>query len=205
MSKVRTVAATIALMLGASVGHAQGGFPSSQSPGNVQFQQGAYPSDQNFGTRPYPETRPGVSPDVMARANPVYVSCWAEVPSLNTAYFSATFLMPAFNTLKDQFRTFVTTQYGPASKLQCTTALSSAAVTKQVDKWKDSARTTNNAIIDLVANTGEEAAEAPQPQSRQSVRYDGRIQRNADAVPSAYPQSSYNPVDNAADASITRQ
>jgi len=47
MSKVRTVAATIALMLCASVGHAQGG--------------------------------------------------------------------PAVNTLKDQFRTFVTTQYGPAS------------------------------------------------------------------------------------------
>ena len=159
-------------MLGASVGHAQGGFPSSQSPGNVQFQQGAYPADQNFGTRPYPETRPGVSPDVMARANPVYVSCWAEVTSLNTAYFSATFLMPAFNTLKDQFRTFVTTQYGPASKLQCTTALSNAAVTKQVDKWKDSARTTNNAIIDLVANTGEEAAKAPQRQSSQSVRYE---------------------------------
>jgi len=172
MSKVRTVAATIALMLCASVGHAQGGLPSSQSPGNVQFQQGAYPSDQNFGTRPYPETRPGVSPDVMARANPVYVSCWAEVTSLNTAYFSATFLMPAFNTLKDQFRTFVTTQYGPASKLQCTTALSNAAVTKQVDKWKDSARTTNNAIIDLVANTGEEAAKAPQRQSSQSVRYE---------------------------------
>jgi len=159
-------------MLGASVGHAQGGFPSSQSPGNVQFQQGAYPADQNFGTRPYPETRPGVSPDVMARANPVYVSCWAEVTSLNTAYFSATFLMPAFNTLKDQFRTFVTTQYGPASNLQCTTALSNAAVTKQVDKWKDSARTTNNAIIDLVANTGEEAAKAPQRQSSQSVRYE---------------------------------
>ena len=115
MSKVRTVAATIALMLCASVGHAQGGLPSSQSPGNVQFQQGAYPADQNFGTRPYPETRPGVSPDVMARANPVYVSCWAEVTSLNTAYFSATFLIPAVNTLKDQFRTFVTTQYGPAS------------------------------------------------------------------------------------------
>ena len=172
MSKVRTVAATIALMLCASVGHAQGGLPSSQSPGNVQFQQGAYPADQNFGTRPYPETRPGVSPDVMARANPVYVSCWAEVTSLNTAYFSATFLMPAFNTLKDQFRTFVTTQYGPASKLQCTTALSNAAVTKQVDKWKDSARTTNNAIIDLVANTGEEAAKAPQRQSSQSVRYE---------------------------------
>ena len=172
MSKVTTVAATIGLMLGASVGHAQGGFPSSQSPGNVQFQQGAYPADQNFGTRPYPETRPGVSPDVMARANPVYVSCWAEVTSLNTAYFSATFLMPAFNTLKDQFRTFVTTQYGPASKLQCTTALSNAAVTKQVDKWKDSARTTNNVIIDLVANTGEEAAKAPQRQSSQSVRYE---------------------------------
>jgi len=186
MSKVTTVAATIGLMLGASVGHAHGGFPSSQSPGNVQFQQGAYPADQNFGTRPYPETRrppsetfersgevrPGVTPDVMAWANPVYVSCWAEVTSLNTAYFSATFLMPAFNTLKDQFRTFVTTQYGPASKLQCTTALSNAAVTKQVDKWKDSARTTNNAIIDLFADTGEEAAKAPQHQSSQSVRYE---------------------------------
>jgi len=70
--------------------------------------------------------------------------------------------MPAFNTLKDQFRTFVTTQYGPASKLQCTTALSNAAVTKQVDKWKDSARTEKNAIVDLSASTGDEAASIKQ-------------------------------------------
>jgi len=57
--------------------------------------------------------------------------------------------MPPHNTLKEQFRTFVTTQYGPVNKLRCTAALSSAAVTKQVDKWKDSARTDTNAVVDL--------------------------------------------------------
>ena len=44
-------------------------------------------------------------------------------------------------------------------------------VNELVEKWKDSARTTNNAIVDLLG--GDKAAEAPQPQSPQSVRYEG--------------------------------
>jgi len=87
MSKVRTVAATIVLMFCASVSYAQPPFSQSSNPGS-------------YTSNP---------------AGPMYAACWAEVPSQNTAYFSATFLIPAVNTLKDQFRTFVTTQYGPAS------------------------------------------------------------------------------------------
>jgi hypothetical protein len=33
----------------------------------------------------------------------------------------------------------------------------------------------------------------------------GRLQRNADAMPTAFPQPTYNPADNAAAASIARQ
>ena len=49
------------------------------------------------------------------------------------------------------------------------------------------------------------AVQAPSPQPNYRAPSNGRIQRNADAVPSVYPQSSYNPVDNAAAASIARQ
>src|SRR6478672_3824703 len=104
MSKVRTVAATIALMLGASVSFAQPPFSQSSNPGSyVGFAQtpGAALNNSSSSINQHIPQSPGVTP-----GNPVYVSCWAEVPSL-TAYFSATFLMPAFNTLKDQFRTFV--------------------------------------------------------------------------------------------------
>lgn len=58
------------------------------------------------------------------------------------------------------------------------------------------------------ATTHEEgvaAVQAPSPQPNYRAPSNGRIQRNADAVPSAYPQPSYNPVDNAAAASIPRQ
>jgi hypothetical protein len=58
------------------------------------------------------------------------------------------------------------------------------------------------------ATTHEEgvaAVQAPSPQPNYRAPSNGRIQRNADATPSAYPQSSYNPVDNAAAASIARQ
>jgi hypothetical protein len=140
MSKVRTVAATIALMLCASVSYAQS--PSS-NPGSYTLNP----------------------------AGPMYAACWAEVPSQNSAYFSATFAASSVNALRKQFRSFVTTQFGPVSKLQCTGKFSGTVVNEQVEKWKDSARTTNNAIIDLLG--GDKAAEAPQPQSPQSVRYEG--------------------------------
>ena len=102
---------------------------------------------------------------------PMYVACWAEVPSQNTAYFSATFAASSVNALKKQFRSFVTTHYGPVSKLQCTGKFSGTVVNEQVEKWKDSARTTNNAIIDL--SGGDKAAAVPQPQPPRSVSYQG--------------------------------
>jgi hypothetical protein len=142
MSKVRTVAAAITLMLGASVSYAQSSytpmpvFPSSESPGNVQF--------QNDGYLRLPRT-------IWLTDKPVgamYVACWAEVPSNNTAYFSAKFAGPAVSPVRKQFRTFVTTHYGPVSKLQCAGKFSEAVLNEQVEKWKDSARTEKNAIVD---------------------------------------------------------
>ena len=148
MSKVRTVAATIVLMLCASVSDAQPPFSQSSNPGSyVGFSQtpsalqSMYPRDQ-IGVRTGPVTRPSSS------YVPSYVACWAEVPSHNTAYFSATFEVPGVNYFRKQFRTFVTTHYGRVSKLQCTDALVRAAVTEQVEKWKDSARTKKDAIVD---------------------------------------------------------
>ena len=167
MSKVKTVAVAIVSMFCASVGYAQSSqtplpvFPSSESPGNVQFQSAEYPRDQQNFETPLSPARGGM-----------YVACWAEVASNNTAYFSPTFAAPSVNDVRKEFRKVVTTQYGPVSKLQCTGKFSGTMVSEQVKKWKDSARTTNNAIIDLFAGTRDEAAGAPQPQSSQSARYE---------------------------------
>jgi len=167
VSKVKTVAVAIVSMFCASVGYAQSSqtplpvFPSSESPGNAQFQSAEYPRDQQNFETPLSPARGGM-----------YVACWAEVASNNTAYFSPTFAAPSVNDVRKEFRKVVTTQYGPVNKLQCTGKFSATMVNEQVEKRKDSARTTNNAIIDLFADTGEEAATAPQHQSSQSVRYE---------------------------------
>src|SRR5262245_7403861 len=148
MSKVRTVAATIVLVLCASVSDAQPPFSQSSNPGSyVGFAQ--TPSALQSQ---YPRDQIGVRPGPVARASssyvPSYVACWAEVPSHNTAYFSATFEVPGVNDFRKQFRTFGTTHYGRVDKLQCTDSLVRSAVTEQVEKWKDSARTKKNAIVD---------------------------------------------------------
>jgi hypothetical protein len=160
MSKVTTVAVAIVSMLCASVTKAQSSYtpmpvyPSSESLGNVQFQSGANTWSGQLQV---------VSPDTGG----LYVACWAEVPSNNTAYFSPTFAASSVNVVRKEFRKVVTTQYGPVSKLQCTGKFSGTMVNERVEKWKDSARTANNAIIDLFASTGDKAAKAPQPQSPQ--------------------------------------
>jgi hypothetical protein len=181
MSKVKTVA-TIAFMLGASVGHAQPPFSQSSNPGSyVGFAQtpGAAIAQTGQGFNGRPLEIP------LSSGGGMYVACWAEVPSHNAAYFSATFAAPAVNALRKQFRSFVTTQYGPVSKLQCTGKFSEAVVNEQVGKWKDSARAEKNAIIDL--SGGDKAATAPQPQSRQSVRYEqSRSGQVLDGIPGGY-------------------
>jgi hypothetical protein len=77
----------------------------------------------------------------------MYVACWAEVPSHNTAYFSATFEVPTVYGARNEFRKLVTTQYGPVGKLQCAGKFNQTVVNEQVEKWKDSARS-KNAIVD---------------------------------------------------------
>jgi hypothetical protein len=163
MSKVRTVVATIVAMLCASVSYAQQPFSQSSNPGSyVGFAQtpGAFSNSFSSIDQSIPQS------PALGR---MYVACWAEASSQNTAYFSATFAargVGAVHSMRTQFRSFVTTQYGPVSQVQCTGKDSEAVVNEQVEKWKDSARTEKNAIIDLL---GDKDAGAPQPQSPQAA------------------------------------
>jgi hypothetical protein len=143
MSKVKAVAVTIGLMLCASVSYAQGPpvtFPERQSSvDQAGLANRAYgqPIGSAYPSAPLDQLRTGM-----------YVACWAEVPSRSTAYFSATFAAPTVNGVRKEFRQFVTTQYGPVSKVQCAGKFSETVVNEQVEKWKDSARSTKNAIVD---------------------------------------------------------
>jgi hypothetical protein len=148
MSKVRAVAATIVFMLGASVAHAQGYYPSAgdqernrdaagvinQSPVGQAALQGLYTSS---GIPAVTQYVPGM----------MYVARWAEVPSHNAAYFTAPFLSPTVNSARKEFRQLVTRQYGQVGRLQCAGKFNEAVVNEQVAKWKDSARS-KNAIVD---------------------------------------------------------
>ena len=104
----------------------------------------------------------------------MFVACRAEVPSNNTAYFSPTFRAPAVSRARKDFRELVTTQYGPVSNLQCAGKFNQAVVNEQVEKWKDSARSTKNAIVDTdwqPTAARDQGAGAPQPQSPYAVSY----------------------------------
>ena len=140
MSKVRTVVATIVAMLCASVSFAQGSDAKLPSTNPASYlPQCCFNTFNSLNTGPQWAT-----PEQGA----MYVACWAEVPSNNAAYFSATFAGPAVNPVRKQFRTFVTTHYGPVSKVRCTGKFSKTVVTEQVEQWKDSARAAKNAIVD---------------------------------------------------------
>jgi hypothetical protein len=77
----------------------------------------------------------------------MYVACWAEVPSHNTAYFTAPFLSPTVNNARKEFRELVTTQYGAVGKLQCAGKFNETVVNERVEKWKEST-SSKNAIVD---------------------------------------------------------
>jgi hypothetical protein len=150
MSKVRAVAATIVFMLGASVSYAQSSDTSLRQP-RTPF-MGPSTLDPNTWTlqsasRLSRGSTPGISSSGTYGPGMMYVACWAEVPSNNTAYFSATFAAPTVNGIRKEFRQFVKTQYGPVTNLQCIGKYSEAGVNEQVEKWKDSARN-KNAIVD---------------------------------------------------------
>jgi hypothetical protein len=144
VSKVRAVAATIVFMLGVSVSYAQGPpltFPLNQQTTNV-------PPDRATAVNSYNRLdSSGAGPGYPTANGQLYVACWAEVPSHNTAYFSATFAAPTVNSARKEFRELVTTQYGAVGKLQCAGKFNEAVVNEQVEKWKDSARS-KNAIVD---------------------------------------------------------
>jgi len=147
MSKVRAVAATIVLMLCASGSYAQApsangwaGTPIGQAQLGWTFQS---PSSAN----PNPGTQSASRISRDSTPTGMYVACWAEVPSHNTAYFSATFEAPTVYGARKEFRKLVTTQYGAVGKLQCAGKFNETVVNEQVEKWKESARS-KNAIVD---------------------------------------------------------
>ena len=149
MSKVRNVAATIVLMLCASVSYAQQPFSQSSNPGSyVGFAQtpGAFLNSSSAST-----TASAALTGTYRKApwpGRMYVACWAEVPSHSTAYFSPTFPAPAVSSARKEFRELVTTQYGAVSHVQCVGKFNPAVVKDTVQQWQDKARATNNAIID---------------------------------------------------------
>jgi len=141
MSKVRAVAATIVFMLGASVAHAEVS-QSGQSPFDTAPIEVAPPCTDSATT-----VFKGLRCEASQGPGKMYVACWAEVPSHNTAYFSATFEAPSVYNARKEFRRLVTTQYGVANKVQCAGKFSETVVNEQVEKWKESARA-KNAIVD---------------------------------------------------------
>jgi hypothetical protein len=146
---LEAVAVTIGLMLGASVGHAQGYTPSAadqernRDAAGVFNQsvagQAALAAGQGYENGSY------VVPD---QRGALYVACWADVPSHNTAYFSATFVAPTAYSARKEFRELVTTQYGAVSHVKCASKFSKAVMRDIVQQWKDKARATNNAIVE---------------------------------------------------------
>jgi hypothetical protein len=141
MSKVKAVAATIVFMLGASVGHAQQPTEIGRNP------IGEGDSALTVCTDSATTVVKGLRCEASQGPGKMYVACWAEVPSHNTAYFSATFEASSTYNARKEFRQLVTTQYGPASKVQCAGKFNETVVNEQVEKWKDSARS-KNAIVD---------------------------------------------------------
>jgi hypothetical protein len=148
MSKVQAVAATVVLMLCASVSDAQQPFSQSSNPGSyVGFAQ----TPSAFGNTSASTTGSAALTGTYRKApwpGRMYVACWAEVPSHSTAYFSPTFPAPAVSSARKEFRELVTTQYGAVSQVQCVGKFNPAVVKDTVQQWQDKARATNNAIID---------------------------------------------------------
>jgi len=146
MSKVRAVAATIVLMLCASVSYGQAAAPNGYAgTADGQAQLGRTFQSPPSGLLPNTSSASRISRD--STPTGMYVACWAEVPSHNTAYFTAPFPSPTVYAARKEFRQLVTTQYGAVGKLQCAGKFNQTVVNEQVAKWKDSARS-KNAIVD---------------------------------------------------------
>ena len=139
---LEAVAVTIGLMLCASVSYAQG--PTVTFPERQSSADQAGLANRAYG-QPIADLPIGY---LDQQRTGMYVACWAEVPSHNTAYFSATFAAPSVASARKEFRQLVAAQIGPASKLQCAGKFSETVVNERVEEWKDSARSRKNAIVD---------------------------------------------------------
>ena len=105
---LEAVAVAVVSMLCASVSCAQQPFSQSSNPGSyVGFAQtppAAYSNSSSaFGS---------INQVPVHNGGAFFVACWADVPSHNSAYFSATFAargVGAVHSMRTQFRSFVTT------------------------------------------------------------------------------------------------
>jgi hypothetical protein len=79
---------------------------------------------------------------------PLYVACWAETPSGDSAYFSATFESHSPWKARKEFREIVATRYGPVSQARCAGNASSTKLKELVAQWKEEARAASAAIVD---------------------------------------------------------
>src|SRR5262249_14103316 len=123
MSKVKAVAATIVVMLCASVADAQQPTEIGRNPIGPGDNQLAPPCTDSGTT-----VVKGLRCEASQGPGKMYVACWAEVPSHNTAYFSATFEASSTYNARKEFRQLVTAQYGPAGKVQCAGKFSETVV-----------------------------------------------------------------------------
>ncbi len=152
---LEAVAVAVGLMLCASVAHSQSAADQERNRDAAGvINQSPYGQAGLAARNPYNYTPQPMSSKsatrILKSQDPggMHVACWAEVPSHNTAYFSATFLAPSAYSARKEFRQLVTTQYGPVSSLRCAGKFSETVVNGLVEKWKDSARSTKNAIVD---------------------------------------------------------
>jgi hypothetical protein len=132
----RTFGVAIALLVGASVGHAQGIQRSSDSPAQ-------YVQSMSITTQPY-----GNGAGAPLATGPLYVACRAEAPSSDAAYFSDAFASHAPLKSRKAFRELVATRYGPVSRAHCAGNTSLTELEALVRQWKENARAATSAVVD---------------------------------------------------------
>jgi len=182
MSKVRTLAVAVVLMLCASVSYAQAQNAGYSPQQDAVFQQGQYQSnfDPRLGRSPAPRK--------------MLVACRAEVPSNNTTYFSATSEAPSVSNARKEFRELVATQYGAVSQVQCVGKFNPAVVQDTVQQWQDKARATNNAIVNTDWQPTAASDQGSHSDNGRMARAGARVACGNGVVNSSAPCSSLHEV-----------